>query len=158
MGNPPKSDLDTVVKEKAQQSLDFPQHKGNNVQMKSASLVNTRLTGEFKPNLGSSGNECNDGDLVSADSDLSISTVRSLHDYGGKLAMLFRTYTRKVHRLRRQIELPQRKEIALLGGNSALMSIGQLIPLNPRTLFFKLTMILYNAMDKILLQKTHSNL
>ena len=68
------------MKEGAQETLGSPHHKSKSVQIKYEGLVNIGLTKEFKPQLGSAGNEQANDDSDSNDSEASMSTIKSLHD------------------------------------------------------------------------------
>ena len=57
----------------------------------------------------------------SDDSDTSVSTVKSLHDYDGKLGKLQRCCLWNHHSVTRQLQFSQVKEMIQLGGNSALL-------------------------------------
>ena len=85
-----------------------------------------------------------------------MSTVNFLYDVDGKLAKVSKAYIKKACRLRRQLELYQMKEVALLGGNSAFTSIGQVISSNPRTIFPQTDHSNTQLNRKVLLHKLHS--
>ena len=135
MGVPPRPPSNTFFKEQAQFSSGSTQHQSNanqNKQVKSGSLVNTRLTGKFKPQLGSPANKGDDDNFDSDDFNASKSTVKFPHESDGKLRMLHRAYIR-ISYSRNTIRVFS-DERPHLGRKSGFTSMGSVVSYNLRTL------------------------
>ena len=105
-----ESYVQNVIEQRAQKTPSQHISTNKSMEVTSESVVQTGLTDNFKSKLLNTRNQVDEYDLDVGESDSSLSKVKSLHDYDGKIARMSRAYIKKECKLKDNLMLSEMKE------------------------------------------------